>query len=73
MSAPTTSRPEAATPPPEPRKRLGEQAVRIMTTTDHKLIGKMYMGMAFAFFCFGGVLALMGLIGAAFGIATLWK
>ncbi len=38
---------------------LGQKFFNLLTTTDHKLIGLMYMGMAFAFFCFGGVLALM--------------
>ncbi|MGO1285937.1 MAG: aa3-type cytochrome oxidase subunit I [Brachybacterium sp.] len=39
---------------------------KLLTTTDHKLIGMMYMGMAFAFFAFGGLLAL--------GIRTeLWE
>ncbi|MGP9693702.1 aa3-type cytochrome oxidase subunit I [Brachybacterium sp. AOP25-B2-12] len=31
----------------------------LLTTTDHKLIGIMYMAMSFGFFCFGGILALM--------------
>ena len=41
------------------RTSLGQQFFKLLTTTDHKLIGMMYMAMAFAFFCFGGVLALM--------------
>ena len=46
--------------------KLGTQIFQLLTTTDHKLIGKMYMGMAFAFFAFGGLLAL--------GIRTeLWE
>ncbi|WP_442878573.1 aa3-type cytochrome oxidase subunit I [Brachybacterium sp. J153] len=45
---------------------MGSQFFQLLTTTDHKLIGKMYMGMAFAFFAFGGLLAL--------GIRTeLWE
>ena len=45
---------------------LGKQMFKLLTTTDHKLIGMMYMGMAFAFFAFGGLLAL--------GIRTeLWE
>nr|WP_198684098.1 cytochrome c oxidase subunit I [Brachybacterium sp. YJGR34] len=44
----------------------GRQFFNLLTTTDHKLIGMMYMGMAFAFFAFGGLLAL--------GIRTeLWE
>ncbi|GAA4528031.1 cytochrome c oxidase subunit I [Brachybacterium paraconglomeratum] len=46
--------------------KLGTQIFQLLTTTDHKLIGKMYMGMAFAFFGFAGLLAL--------GIRTeLWE
>ncbi|HLQ80993.1 MAG TPA: cytochrome c oxidase subunit I [Brachybacterium sp.] len=37
---------------------LGRQLFNLLTTTDHKLIGMMYMGMAFAFFALGGLLAL---------------
>nr|WP_281507586.1 cytochrome c oxidase subunit I [Brachybacterium sp. Marseille-Q7125] len=37
---------------------MGSQVFKLLTTTDHKLIGMMYMGMAFAFFAFGGLLAL---------------
>ncbi|MGP9709211.1 aa3-type cytochrome oxidase subunit I [Brachybacterium sp. AOP24-D1-21] len=45
---------------------LGTQIFKLLTTTDHKLIGMMYMGMAFAFFGFAGLLAL--------GIRTeLWE
>ncbi|MBB5831635.1 aa3-type cytochrome oxidase subunit I [Brachybacterium aquaticum] len=45
---------------------LGRHFFKLLTTTDHKLIGMMYMGMAFAFFAFGGLLAL--------GIRTeLWE
>ena len=40
------------------RTSLGRKFFDLLTTTDHKLIGKMYMGMAFAFFAFGGLLAL---------------
>ena len=40
---------------------LGTQFFQLLTTTDHKLIGKMYMGMAFAFFAFR--LACFGLLG----------
>jgi len=37
---------------------LGKQIFNLLTTTDHKLIGILYMAMAFAFFAFGGLLAL---------------
>ena len=59
MSAATTATPHAAAPPPERKKRLGEQAVRIMTTTDHKLIGKMYLITSFAWFIVAGLMAML--------------
>lgn len=37
---------------------LGQKAVVIMTTTDHKVIGNMYLVTSFFFFLVGGVLAL---------------
>jgi cytochrome c oxidase subunit 1 len=43
--------------PPTPT--LGQQVVRILTTTDHKLIGKMYLVTSFGFFIIGGILALL--------------
>ena len=33
---------------------LGQQVVRVLTTTDHKLIGKLYLGTSFAWFLAGG-------------------
>ena len=41
------------------RKTLGELTVRMLTTTDHKLIGKMYLITSFAWFLVGGVMALL--------------
>lgn len=41
------------------RKPLGKQLVRIMTTTDHKLIGNLYFGTAMAWFIAGGIMALL--------------
>ena len=38
---------------------LGQRIVRVLTTTDHKVIGNLYLITSFAFFLFGGVLALM--------------
>jgi len=59
VSAATTATPHAAAPPPERKKRLGEQAVRILTTTDHKLIGKMYLITSFAWFLAAGLMAML--------------
>ena len=42
-----------------PRRTLGQNMVRLLTTTDHKLIGKMYLATSFAWFLVGGVMALM--------------
>jgi len=41
------------------RRPLGEAVVRILTTTDHKLIGHMYLVTSFAFFLIAGVMALV--------------
>ncbi|MFJ8632053.1 cytochrome c oxidase subunit I [Streptomyces sp. NPDC093568] len=45
--------------PPRPRRSLGRALVRWATTTDHKVIGNLYLTTAFGFFLFGGVLALL--------------
>jgi len=42
-----------------PTRTLGQQVVRVLTTTDHKLIGKMYLTTSFAFFIVGGIMALL--------------
>jgi len=42
-----------------PRRRTkGQIAVKWLTTTDHKLIGHLYLMASFAFFLIGGVMAL---------------
>src|SRR5690348_5721603 len=46
-------------PPVATRKTLGQHAVHLLTTTDHKLIGKMYLATAIGWFCIGGIMALM--------------
>ena len=38
---------------------IGQQVVRLLTTTDHKLIGKLYLTTSFAWFLVGGLLALV--------------
>jgi cytochrome c oxidase subunit 1 len=40
-------------------KPLGQQVVRVLTTTDHKLIGKLYLGTSFVWFILGGIMALV--------------
>ena len=61
MSTETTAAPTTPVPTRFQEERptsLGRQLFNLLTTTDHKLIGMMYMGMAFAFFALGGLLAL---------------
>jgi cytochrome c oxidase subunit I len=50
-----TATPSAATV----RRPLGQQLVRIMTTTDHKLIGKLYLVTSFCWFLVGGLMAMV--------------
>jgi cytochrome c oxidase subunit 1 len=60
VQSPASTVPEYGAPvEPVPETGKGRTFFKLLTTTDHKMIGLMYMGMAFAFFCFGGVLALM--------------
>ncbi len=42
-----------------PQHTLGQQVVKIMSTTDHKLIGKLYLGTAFVWFLLAGLMALV--------------
>ncbi|TWE15956.1 cytochrome c oxidase subunit I [Kitasatospora atroaurantiaca] len=41
------------------RVRLGSKVLRWLTTTDHKVIGNMYLVTAFCFFLFAGLLAMV--------------
>ncbi|MGW4074853.1 cbb3-type cytochrome c oxidase subunit I, partial [Streptomyces asiaticus] len=45
--------------PPSRRPGPGATAVKWLTTTDHKTIGTLYLITSFAFFCIGGVMALL--------------
>ena len=58
-SAPRTAAGTEHFKPERKQTTLGQHLIGMLTTTDHKLIGIMYMAMAFAFFCFGGILALL--------------
>ena len=42
-----------------PSEDLGQAFVRIITSTDHKVIGNLYLITSFAFFLVGGVMALL--------------
>ena len=52
----TAARAESLAPA---RKPIGTQVVRILTTTDHKLIGKLYLTTSFAWFLVGGLMAML--------------
>ncbi|MFI6937563.1 cytochrome c oxidase subunit I [Streptomyces sp. NPDC050287] len=54
-----TDRPRQAPPRPGPGTTVGRALRRWTTTTDHKVIGNLYLTTAFSFFLFGGVLALL--------------
>ena len=41
------------------RQTLGRSIIKVITSTDHKTIGYMYLVTSFGFFMFGGVLALL--------------
>ncbi|MFM7356559.1 MAG: cbb3-type cytochrome c oxidase subunit I, partial [Actinomycetota bacterium] len=43
---------------PKPMSK-GKLAVKILTSTDHKVIGYLYLGTSFAWFLIGGILALL--------------
>src|SRR4051812_8889506 len=58
----TPGHPDAGSAVPISRRspaRRGSQIVRVLTTTDHKVIGKLYVGTAFAWFIAAGIMALV--------------
>src|SRR5690242_17803392 len=57
MTSADTSR--AVTPPAAPSRTLGRSIVRVITSTDHKVIGNLYFCTSFAWFLAGGVMALI--------------
>ncbi|MCW2815368.1 MAG: Cytochrome-c oxidase, partial [Nocardioides sp.] len=54
----TTADPTQTTVTPA-RKPLGRELVKILTTTDHKLIGKLYLVTSFIWFLLAGLMALV--------------
>ncbi len=54
----TQARPEILAPEGK-QHQLGQQVVRMLTTTDHKLIGKMYLVTSFMWFILGGLMAMV--------------
>ncbi|HYH29407.1 MAG TPA: cbb3-type cytochrome c oxidase subunit I, partial [Pseudonocardia sp.] len=55
----TVTRSAAARTAHARRAPLGQQLARVLTTTDHKLIGKLYLGTSFAWFLAGGLMAML--------------
>ena len=49
----------AHTRPAPPPRTPGQRVVKVLTTTDHKVIGNLYFATSFFFFMVGGVLALL--------------
>ncbi|MEO6501632.1 MAG: cytochrome ubiquinol oxidase subunit I, partial [Jatrophihabitantaceae bacterium] len=46
-------------PYPAEQPASGSMFLQVLRTTDHKLIGRMYMVTSFAFFLIGGLMALV--------------
>ncbi|MEU3733120.1 cytochrome c oxidase subunit I [Streptomyces sp. NPDC033538] len=60
MAVDRSTEPPRRTPArPRTNRTLGRALARWATTTDHKVIGNLYMTTSFGFFLFGGVLALL--------------
>ena len=58
--APPTAAATSTPAPSSPRRESWIRAVvRVLTTTDHKVIGNLYFVTTFVFFMLGGVLALV--------------
>ena len=58
MTATDMPRSATVTAPARP-DTLGRKIVKVITTTDHKMIGTLYLATSFGFFIFGGILALL--------------
>ncbi|MGP2436120.1 cytochrome c oxidase subunit I [Streptomyces sp. JW3] len=54
-----TPRPREAPARPRTNRTLGRALVRWTTTTDHKVVGNLYLTTAFCFFLFAGLLAML--------------
>ncbi|MDT4944303.1 MAG: cytochrome c oxidase subunit, partial [Pseudonocardiales bacterium] len=59
LPEPVTPRPIIAHPFPMHEATRGSMLSQVLRTTDHKLIGRMYMVTSLAFFAIGGVMALL--------------
>ncbi|GAA4433066.1 cytochrome c oxidase subunit I [Georgenia halophila] len=59
MATTTAARPEVTPGLTPERQNLGKSIISWMTSTDHKVIGNLYLVSSFLFFMIGGVLALL--------------
>src|SRR4051794_41598073 len=55
----TATTPSTAAVVGRPRRELGRSIVKVLTTTDHKEIGKLYLTTSFAWFLVAGLMALV--------------
>src|SRR3954452_19543327 len=55
----TATTPSTAPVVGRPRRELGRSIVKVLTTTDHKVIGKLYLTTSFAWFLVAGLMALV--------------
>ncbi|CAN5475944.1 cytochrome c oxidase subunit I [soil metagenome] len=55
----TRVEPDSGPPPAVPKRNYGEMFVKVITTTDHKVIGNLYFVTSFAWFMLGGLMALV--------------
>ena len=52
-------RPIISRPSPAHMARKGSRLLSLLRTTDHKVIGLMYLTTSFVFFIFGGIMAML--------------
>ncbi len=55
----TATTPSTAAAVGSPRRGLGQAIIKVITTTDHKVIGKLYLATSFAWFLAAGLMALL--------------
>src|SRR3954468_8110553 len=55
----TATTPSTAATVGSPRRELGQAIIKVITTTDHKVIGKLYLATSFAWFLAAGLMALL--------------
>src|SRR3954454_14500457 len=55
----TATTPSTGTSVDRPRRELGQAIIKVITTTDHKVIGKLYLATSFGWFLAAGLMALI--------------